>query len=626
MAQSSEGSWLLVEELLARGDSRFVDEVRKVSDAGKLGALAAPWYADRQPATRQLLFEYLSRPLNAYRHEALVKRLFKLAEKAGDDEVMARFLVLFDRSIRRSRRKKYHFENRSMPSAKAAEALRAQWEEAGYETVNVSNWNNQHSVWGRWFEEQIVTPRWTAMPRGKQVKSARNPRTGERITYEKDPPRPGDAERLRLFSVHTRHYLRRRTWRYFRNLAKTRPERYLPAVVQALKLYEDSDVRDALALLDCWGLVHILFHSCPALIAKANGWTVAEGHTLAELAPAPYQESLWQQMPAALIDLLRHARCRPVRQWTVRMVRRDMSILKHLPVEELLDLLGNEETEIVDLAAEALRGAAGLDALPLERWLKLLETPNAQALEILCELLASKVPAEKVSLAEAVQVACRRPLPVARLGLRWLQGKQAESEADCVALFQLAEAEAAPVRPELVSWARGILAGSPHFQPGWVLELLDSRHVDVRAIGWAWLQGEARVRDNADIWRRLLESPYDDVRLSLVTELEKHTALRRDGIDESALDPELLRYLWASVLLNIHRGNRKKPLAVHQLVRRVARRPAEAPVILPILSVALRSIRGPEWRAGLAGVVGLVARNPELEPAVQAAFPELKLA
>jgi hypothetical protein len=45
---------------------------------------------------------------------------------------------------------------------------------------------------------------------------------------------------------------------------------------------------------------------------------------------------------------------------------------------------------------------------------------------------------------------------------------------------------------------------------------------------------------------------------------------------------------------------------------------------LPILSVALRSVRGPEWRAGLAGIVGLVQRRPDLEGVVRQSFPDLK--
>ncbi len=99
---SSGGDWLLLQELLDRGDPEFVDRLRSVTDADELGRFAERWYANPSPQARRLLLAYLERPLNAYRHEAMVKRLFKRAEAAGDDVVMARFLVAFDRSIRRT--------------------------------------------------------------------------------------------------------------------------------------------------------------------------------------------------------------------------------------------------------------------------------------------------------------------------------------------------------------------------------------------------------------------------------------------------------------------------------------------------------------------------------------------
>src|SRR5690242_17549784 len=99
MAKRSEdavpGSWPLALELLERGDPAFVDEIRRIADAERLGDCAAGWYADKRPPSRRLLLAYLRQPLNAYGHEPLVKRLFKLAEAAGDDEVMGHFLVLF---------------------------------------------------------------------------------------------------------------------------------------------------------------------------------------------------------------------------------------------------------------------------------------------------------------------------------------------------------------------------------------------------------------------------------------------------------------------------------------------------------------------------------------------------
>jgi hypothetical protein len=159
-----------------------------------------------------------------------------------------------------------------------------------------------------------------------------------------------------------------------------------------------------------------------------------------------------------------------------------------------------------------------------------------------------------------------------------------------------------------------------------VLEYLDSRHQEVRAEGWAWLVEEPRASGDVQLWQRLLESPYDDVRLRLLDYLEKQAASAGKALEERpALGPELVRFLWAGVLLNIHRGAKRKPQVVRQIVQRLERRPEEADVLLPILSVALRSVRGPEFRAGLAGVVQLAAHRPELEPVVKAAFPELRL-
>jgi hypothetical protein len=381
------------------------------------------------------------------------------------------------------------------------------------------------------------------------------------------------------------------------------------------------------ALLDNWGLMHILFHRCPALAAKAHGWVLAEGHTLAELAPALMYDKLWQAAPRTLFDVLKEARCRPVRQWAIRLLRRDhASFLAGLPLEELLALLGHEDADVVALAAESLRGVRGLDTLGLDTWLRLLETPNPDALEILCELMTTHLRPDKVTLEQAVWLARRRPLPIARLGFAWLRAKTPANASDCRALLGLVEAEAEPLRAEMVRWARGLLSQSSHFQADWVLEYLDSRHAEVRAEGWAWFRDEPRARDNVDLWKRLLESPYDDVRLLLVADLEDRVARQDHAFTEEAnLDPEMIRFLWASVLLNIHRGSRIKPLVVSQMIRRLERQPNEAAALLPIVSIALRSIRGPEWRAGLTGVVQLVERNAALAEPVRQAFPELKM-
>jgi hypothetical protein len=613
-------SWDEVQDLFQRGDPAFVEQVRRVSDAERLGKFAAPWYKDRRPEARRLLLEYLKRPLNAYRHEALVKRLYKRAEEAGDDEVIAHFLLLFDRSVRRQARVGRRHQRKQVKSREAAKAQVTAWRRQGFEDVSFYNVGRKYHVYGWRTDTIFQLPDGNTMPRP--------PKNQQRKSQPLDESRREDLEqRCRLFSPHTRYYLRRRAWRYFRQLGKQSPERYVPAVSAALRLYENADVASGLALLDNWGLVHALFHDSPALHASANGWTLAAGHSLAELAPAPIYGELWKADPRALFNLLQEARCRPVRQWALFLLRRDHADwLAALALEELFGLLGNEDAEVAALAAELLRDRPELDSLPVERWLGLLETASPQALDVICELMAARLHPERLSWEQLIRLAGSRPLPVARMGFAWLRARPVEAGLTSEALLGLAEAEAEPLRPQLVRWAREILTASPDFRPEWVLEFLDSRHADVRAEGWRWLTEELRARDNIDVWKKLFESPYDDVRLLLVAELEDRVARGGEGLaDFGALDAGLLRLLWATVLLNIHRGGRTKPLVVRQLLRRLERRPHEAPELLPLLAVSLRSVRGPEWRAGLAAVVQLVEHRPEMGPLVREPFPELEL-
>lgn len=621
------GTWLVIEELLERGDPAFVDELRRCDDGVRLAAFATSWHADRRPQARRFLLEYLCRPLNAFQHEGLVKRLFKLAEKTGDDEALAHFLVLFDRSTRRRHQKTSKYVNESFSSQAAALQRERQWQAAGAENTGVSGWGGTFYAWARWPIERLAMPRETTMPRDlEQVKQILN--AGRRL-WGRTPPLPPEwrdkVQARRLFSVHTRNYLKRRAWRYFRNLGATAPARYVQAVSTAIRLYDDADVADGIALLDNWGLVHILFHGSPVLWPRGNGWTLRPGRTLGELTPAPAFPNLWRQAPAAILDLLRTARCRPVRQWALFYLKQDPSILDRADVDMLLELLQSTEPEIVAVAARALENRAGLESITAERWLGLLETAPPTALDAVCDLVRGRVQSAGLTLEQLVSVTCRPPMPVARLGFDWLQ-QHALKEEERPALLRLTEAECESLRPELIRWARNQLSQSTSFQAAWALDYLDGRDDDVRAEGWQWLTEDQRVRDDVQVWQRLFESPYDDVRMPLISYLENRFARRTPALPGHVpLDAEQVRLLWATVLLNIERGNRTKPVVVGQIVRRLRDRPEDAAVLLPILKIALRSIRGPEWRAGLAGVIQLVERQPQLQNLLQQSIPELEL-
>jgi hypothetical protein len=79
------------------------------------------------------------------------------------------------------------------------------------------------------------------------------------------------------------------------------------------------------------------------------------------------------------------------------------------------------------------------------------------------------------------------------------------------------------------------------------------------------------------------------------------------------------------VLLGIHRGGRSKLTALRHISDAVARDPHNAAALLPVLAVAIRSVRLPEARTGLAAVLGAVERAPALAGDVARFLPELQL-
>ena len=123
-----------------------------------------------------------------------------------------------------------------------------------------------------------------------------------------------------------------------------------------------------------------------------------------------------------------------------------------------------------------------------------------------------------------------------------------------------------------------------------------------------------------------METPYDDVRLALVADLEARTG----APSRSAGRARRPRSRAAPAALGV--GPPERPpgepgqaVVVRQLLRRIEPRPAELPRLLPLLAVALRSVRGPEWRAGLAAVVRLAERDEVAAGLIRQTFPELQI-
>ena len=603
------GSYSLAEALFDRGDAGFVAELRRVHYADRLAGLAIRWASDQRPFARQAILDYLAQPLNCYRHEPLVKRLFKAVEAKGDDELMGTFLAAFDRTIRRQRRMMNRFRHVNFPTRAAAEAAVREWEADGYgDSSIVSHRPGSFTAYATKQEPVVVAPKGTTMPRPRESQWRRNEE------FISDSQEAAFARRYQLFSLPTRRYLRRRAWRYFRQIAREDPARYVRAATAFLTRYTDADVDSDIHLLDNWGLMHALFGDSPALVRPAKGWEFAPGKSFADLAPAPRFEAAWAADPQAVFDVMLKANCRPVRVWAVRMIERHhRAWLAARPVATLLALADHADPELSALGFALLADVPDLSAVSLDEWLKRLDGDDVDRLRRLTDLLVRRLDPARVPTADAIRLAGHRSKPVAEFGFAVVQQK-ALTAAEVPALLGLAQSECEAIRPALVLWLRRTLEGFGPVPASWVLEFLDSKHPDVRAAGWAWLT-DSPLRDDPAIWHRLTESPYDDVRERLTAEFDRRLA---------GADPDAVRLLWATVLTNVTRGGRQKPGVVAQIVRRAAADPGEADRLLPLLAVAVRSLRGPEFRAGLAGIVALAETKPELIPQIRERFPELE--
>lgn len=574
--RNRRGSMLLVEECFAAEDGRFVEELRAVDQPKLLAAFADRWKLDTRPWARQQMLTYLDQPFDRPGHQPVVKRLFKQAEQQRDDELMARFLVAFDRNVRRT--------------------IVKRWE-----------WNA--SLRGGIQTEALFAPRNNVPAQGATF---RDPATGRPVPV----PLPANP---RLFKYRTRYYLRRRAWRYFRRLGHSQPEAYPAAVARALVAYRDDDFAKGENILDSWGLLHACFGEHDALEFGPTHPRLKENRSFSELASAPAFGDAWKA-PAAgavLFSLLFRAQSRLVRVWAKQTFEREHSGYS-ASVDELRQLLDHDDAEIQQLGARLLANAPGLATLPLNDWLRLLQTRNTEALAAICEMFSRHVSGERLTLAQILELARSQPVPVARLALQFLQGRTVVTDADREAITAVADTACEALSGEFTRWALGILGRPEVYQTGQVIRFFDSLRPGARDAAWDWLtSGGSPGPDDPALWSRLIETPFSDLRLRIVDYLEL-AAERRAGLAGD------LRTVWTSVLLGVHRGGRQKSKAVRQIGEAIITAPESCEALLPVLAVAVRSVRLPEARAGLAAVMTLVAQRPELTAAVRRFLPELQ--
>lgn len=565
--QRGQPSSIALDECYSAGDDAFLDELRSFFISKKLIAVAEKWRVDPRPWARRMLREYLGKALNSAGHEPLVKRMFKHAEEQDDHEALGWFLVAFDRVVRRARVQQHHYD---------------------YAT-----------------RQSYVTERLWAKPNQTY--------RGQAAPYSQ----PG----MRLFSHRTRYYLRRRVWRYFRRLSYRDGEAYRRAIGAALLLYRDDDFVAGEDIIDNWSLMHACYFGSPVVQFTPSLVYVADDRSLGEMAPAPYQPSVWA-VPEALgelIGIIADARSSFVRQWAIELVQRvHQASLGRLALPQLMPLLTHRDPRVQEFAAAVFERLAGLESLGIDTWLTLLETDNLAVQTMLCEAMSKHVAPERFDKRQLIELTNKSATPVSRMGFELLKKRHADAAYAPAELAELADARCQVTSGEIAAWALAQIGDEARYDVDLVVRFYDSLQEPARRSALAWLEPESAGWGDPALWVKLIETPFPDVRDVLIDRLEAR--VRFPGADTDQLAP-----LWTTVILSVHRGGRRKPKAVRQIVGAIQRKPSRAEKLAPVLAFAVRSIRGPERRSGLAAVASLAESRPALHELLSSVIPELQL-
>ena len=437
-----------------------------------------------------------------------------------------------------------------------------------------------------------------------------NGRTRELETYKRRVP-IDDGPYDNRFSLATRRYLRRRVYRYFRHIGYRDPARYVANMLEALRLYADEDTAEAVQLLDRWSLFHVLYWGAKGADRRHSGVVLRGSATRVSFAPSPHFPDEWRRQ-AHLDDLIRlmaEAKNADVRAWVRAWIEADPSDpFESLSLSRLWPLLKSPNIDVQEWSATLLERVNDWATQTIAGWVELLKLDNEAAAQGLADRAAKWLAPSRLSLDLAVEVAQTAKAPVARLLMGWLL-ERTVTKADLPILIRLAQTADPMARARATRWLTTLLA--KHRSVLLTRELLDSPHADVRASALELIN--SHYVGAAPLAVALIESPFTDVRDEVVRHLEGWIA---------RIPSEKAHHLWARTLLSIHNGGRAKRAVLRQLAETALR--ADAPSeTMPLLAVALRSVRESERRAALAAIARIVHRQPELRSIVHEAIPEL---
>jgi len=576
---------MILDQYFLAEDDRFLEEWDRIQSTKVIVEFMSRWLADDRPWARQQIVRYLQQDLNFAGHEVFVKRLFRHFEAARDHQMMGHLMVAMDRIVRRSRR------TMIVPDTQTGESIPV-------ERLFASPNKTRREHTGRM--KETGTGKWA---RVIPMPDIRNKPTN------------------RLFRQKTRNYLRRRVWRYFRWLSVSDPDSYLDAITDSLLLYQDADFQAGENIIDNWSLMHACYFSSKAIHFSAAHANLTEGHWLGSLVAAPWRPELWQRTESfdRLVRIVCESQSSLTRIWAIELLKQEHpQAIRKIRMEQLIPFLSHQDAWVQQFGLELFQDHTDLGAMPVCQWLELIIRCESTMLPLIFETMKTHLDAACLQNSELLQLATAQPAPVAEYGFEWLQQRHQEKPLSVDELITLSVAACEATAESVTSWALQQLDTDAHYSAAAVIAFFDSQSLGMRSAAMNWLEDQ-KTHGHPDpvLWSMLTETPYEDVRLRLVECLHHRSSW-------AVLNEEAMIQLCCSVLLGVHRGGRSKLKAMTQIQSAILASPARAASLLPVLSVAVRSLRAPERRSALAAVATLIVQRPELQPAIRQHLPELE--
>ncbi|WEF31754.1 hypothetical protein [Pseudoduganella chitinolytica] len=221
---------------------------------------------------------------------------------------------------------------------------------------------------------------------------------GERIwargSYRPFAEEAAHPDSTAAYSVRTRHYLLRRSWRTLRRLGELDDPAFIPMALAVLLQRDDAEAsapaRRGARLLDRyahWPLFNHLVRSHAGLRHNRSGltWYRTGEHGTDDLRAEAFPE-IWDRHPAALLTLMRHSRCEGVHVFAARALADNEAFCASLGLDPLRELLRSPYEATARLAFTLVRARFEPD-LPDHEWLMVLALaalPEAREYAMAC--------------------------------------------------------------------------------------------------------------------------------------------------------------------------------------------------------------------------------------------------